>query len=110
MALSEQTKDGNNGRLIPKDGTDGMNSSVLQNPSDPDATYRIKAGKQHRGYAANVTEAADANGSVIMDYQYDVNTGSDSSFIKESIENAGIFGKTVAVIADGAYSGEDIQA
>ena len=32
-----------------------MNSSMLQNPSDPEATYREKAGKQHRGYVVNVT-------------------------------------------------------
>jgi hypothetical protein len=86
-----------------------MNSSVLQNPSDPDATYRIKAGKQHRGYVANITEAVNGNGSVITNYQYDINTRSDSSFIKETIENATISKETVAVIADGAYSGEDIQ-
>ena len=48
-------------------------------------------------------------GSVIMNYQYDVNTRSDSSFIKEAIENATVSEETVAVIADGAYSGEDIQ-
>ena len=29
-----------------------MNSSMLQNPSDPETTYREKAGKQHRGYVA----------------------------------------------------------
>ena len=108
-AVSEQTKDGDNGHLIPKDKADGMDSSVLQNPSDPDATYRIKAGKQHRGYVANITEAVDGNGSVITNYQYDVNTRSDSSFIKEAIENATVSEETVAVIADGAYSGEDIQ-
>ena len=44
-----------------------------------------------------------------MNYQYDVNTRSDSSFIKEAIENAPVSEETVAVIADGAYSGEDIQ-
>lgn len=38
-----------------KDG--GMNSSILQNPADPEATYREKAGKQYRSYAANVTES-----------------------------------------------------
>ena len=108
-ALCEQTKGGDNGHLIPKDKTDGMDSSVLQNPSDPDATYRIKAGKQHRGYAANITEAVDGNGSVITDYQYDVNTRSDSSFIKEAIENTEVSAETVAIIADGAYSGDDIQ-
>ena len=47
-----------------------MDASSLQNPSDPDATYRIKAGKEHRGYSANITETVDKNGSVVTDYQY----------------------------------------
>ncbi len=54
-----------------------MDASCLQNPSDPDATYRKKAGKEHRGYSANITETVDENGSLVTDYQYDVNTRSD---------------------------------
>ena len=46
----------------------GMDASILQNPADPDATYREKAGKQHRGYVANVIEASGKNGSIIGDY------------------------------------------
>ena len=61
---------------------------MLQNPSDPDATYRAKAVKQHRDYVANLTETVDKNGSAVTDYQYDVNTRSDASFIKETIEDA----------------------
>lgn len=49
----------------------GMDASILQNPADPDATYREKAGKQNRGYAANVIEAAGENGSIVLDYQYE---------------------------------------
>lgn len=75
-ALNEQTKDDGKGGRTPK-GKGEMNSSVLQNPSDPDATYRVKAGKAHRGYAANLTESVNENGSVVTDYQYDVNTRSD---------------------------------
>ena len=59
-----------------------MDASSLQNPSDPDATYRIKAGKEHRGYSANITETVDKNGSVVTDYQYDVNTRSDLTQVK----------------------------
>jgi len=42
-----------------------------------------KAGKKHKGYSANIIEAVDENGSVVTDYQYDVNTRSDASFIEE---------------------------
>lgn len=51
-----------------------MNSSALQNPSDPDATYRNKSGKLHRGYSANIEETVGKNGSVVTDYQFDKNT------------------------------------
>ena len=46
-----------------------MNSSALQNPSDPDAAYRNKSGKSCRGYAANIEETVGKNGSVVTDYR-----------------------------------------
>lgn len=108
-AIDEQTKKDDNGHNIPKEKGDGMTSSSLQNPSDPDATFRSKAGKDHRGYAANLTETVDENGSIITDYQYDVNTRSDVSFIREEIENAEKMEDTTTVITDGAYSSKEIQ-
>ena len=108
-ALEEQTKKTDKGNRIPKDKNDQMGSDILQNPADPEATFRVKANKQHRGYIANLTETVDVRGSIVTDYQYDVNTRSDASFIKEYIEKASVSDKTVALIADGAYSGENIQ-
>lgn len=110
-AVNEQTKDddSNPGHKVPKTKDDGMTSDVLQNPSDPDATFRMKAKKQHRGYSANLTEAVDENGSVLVSYQYDVNTRSDSSFIQEAIMEDQLPEDTKTVIADGAYSGEDVR-
>lgn len=108
-AIGEQTKKDDKGNRTPKEKGDGMDSTVLQNPSDPDATYRAKAGKQHRGYVANLTETVDKKGSVVTDYQYDVNTRSDASFLKEVIEEAEVSEETVTFIADGAYSSQEIQ-
>lgn len=105
-AISEQTKD-DNGTRIPKTKEDGMPSNILQNPSDPDATYRFKAGKSHRGYSANVVEAVDAQGSVVVDYQYDDNTRSDASFIKEYLKNVDISAESSMLITDGAYASEE---
>lgn len=108
-AIEEQTKeDGNGGRTL-KTKDDGMSGSIMQNPSDPDATFRSKAGKEHRGYSANIIEAVDENGSVITEYQYDVNTRSDASFIKEYIENENEL-EHETIITDGAYSGDEIKA
>lgn len=109
-AVSGQTKDGGDGRRIPKGKGDGMTASVLQNPSDPDATYRDKANKPHRGYSANLTEAVSEKGSVVIDYQYDVNTKSDSSFLQDYIREQDEEQAASVLITDGAYSGGDNQA
>lgn len=39
-AINEQTKDDGNGRAIPKQKGDGMDSSSLQNPADPDEAHK----------------------------------------------------------------------
>lgn len=106
-AIREQTKDDGNGHIIPKDKQDKMDSSILQNPSDPDATFRSKAGKNHKGYSANITEAVNENGSVVIDYQYDVNIKSDAAFVKEYIDNCETSDETVALITDGAYASQE---
>lgn len=108
-AIREQTKKDDDGHDIPKGKGDGMDSSTLQNPADPDATFRSKAGKSHRGYAANITETVDENGSLVTDYQYDVNTRSDVDFLSEAIGNAEPSEETTAIITDGAYASEAIS-
>ena len=108
-AINDQSKDDGSGKRVPKDKEDGMTPDMLQNPSDPDATYRFKAGKSYKGYSANIVETVDEKGSVVTDYQYDVNTRSDASFIKEYIENSDAYDETVALITDGAYSSEENQ-
>ena len=79
--------------------------AILQNPADPDATFREKAGKQNRGYAANVTEVSGENGSIVTDYQYEQNTYSDSQFMKDAIKKMGEQPESVTVVTDGAYAG-----
>ena len=103
-AINEQTKPDpdDDKKRIPKGKKDSMDSSVLQSPSDPDATFRVKAGKNHSGYVANIVETVDENGSVITEYQYDVNIHSDSAFAKEYISESSGEEATV-LIADGAY-------
>lgn len=105
--LSDQTVvEGNKRRLRTKeDGT--MNSSALQNPSDSDATYRNKAGKLHRGYAANLEETVGKNGSVKTDYQYDKNIHTDSQFLQESLNSMKKSAEEVVLVMDGGYDGQD---
>ena len=80
---------------------------MLQNPSDPDATFRAKAGKEHQGYVANLEETVGKNGSVITDYQYEKNNYSDSQSLKDSLERSEVHKEETTLIADGAYSGKE---
>ena len=82
-----------------------MNSTALQNPSDPEATYRSKGGKSYRGYVANIEESVGKSASVITDYRYEQNIHSDSSFLKEHLEQMAKQKETVSLVTDGAYSG-----
>ena len=102
--MAEQTIVNNEGsrRLATReDGT--MDSSILQNPSDPEATFRSKAGEEHRGYAANFEESVGENGSVVTDYQFEQNIYSDSQFLHDSLEKMDVQEETVTISTDGAY-------
>lgn len=109
-ALREQTVCNEDGSYRLKTAEDkAMSADILQNPADPDATYRTKANKEHRGYAANIIEESDENGSIVTGYQYEENTYSDSQFAKDLIDEIDPQDSKITVVADGAYSGEDIN-
>ena len=101
--LLEQSVVEDNVRRLRQREDGGMNSHFLQNPTDPEATYRIKAGKVHVGYSANIEEAVDKSGSVITDYQYEENTHNDVLFLKERIKNQDRVDEKTTIITDGAY-------
>ena len=86
--LSEQTVVDEAVRRLRTKEDGGFHSGMLQNPSDPDATFRTKAGKEHQGYVANLEETVGKNGSVITDYQYEKNNYSDSQFLKDSLDRS----------------------
>ena len=100
--LKEQTETTAEGKIIPTDKKN-ITPSSLQNPSDPDATYRSKAGKDNKGYVGNLVETFDEKGSIITNYDYEVNSHSDSSFCKETIEKLGKQEESITIITDGAY-------
>ena len=111
--LSQQTvlEDGKFRLRTKEEGLSGL----IQNPYDPEATYRKKAGKGHVGYSANiiedvrVSEDGKANGSIITDYQVEQNTYSDSQFMKDEITRLGKQDEEVTVITDGAYGSKEAQ-
>lgn len=87
----------------PKPGTE-ISANSLQNPTDPDATYRKKYG-DNIGYVANVAEQFDGKNSVITSYDLKQNTYSDSKFAVDMIDKYGATPSTniVQFIVDGAY-------
>ena len=104
--IREQTETGDDERHHPT-GTGNIRSTSLQNPSDPDATYRKKAGKDNKGYVGNIEETIGENGkSLITGFAFEQNTHSDAEYTREYIaENQG-----GTVIADGAYGSTELQA
>ena len=103
--ISEQTVVDNNKRRLKTKADGTMSSDIMQSPVDPDATYREKAGKKHRGYSANIEETVGENGSVVTDYQFEKNNVSDSVMLKEHLENMDEQPQETTIITDGAYSG-----
>lgn len=83
--LGEQTKDDDNFNIVEPKESKNIASDSLQNPSDPDATYRFKYGS-NIGYTANVVEIFDENGSIITNYDLKPNIYSDKHFSSDIIE------------------------
>src|SRR6056297_2197156 len=82
--LGEQTQDDDFDNIDPKDGKN-LKSDTLQNPSDPDATYRKKY-EANIGYTANVVEFFDDDNSVIKSYDFKPNIYPDQSFSADTLD------------------------
>jgi len=77
--LREQVKFSEDGSVKLKNKKE-ITTDSLQNPSDPDATFRRKAGERHKGYVGNFVETMDKNGGIITQFGYEQNIHSDSAF------------------------------
>ncbi len=79
----------------------------LQNPNDPDATYRNKNEKPVQGYATNITETCGEEGkpSLITGVHVETATFADCNFLQDDIaQSERVTGDTVEKChADGAY-------
>lgn len=87
--VSEQTIVENGKRRLLTKEDKKMTSDTMQNHSAPDAIYREKSGRQHRGYVANIEESVSENGSIVTDYQFEKNNVSDSQMLKDHISDIG---------------------
>ena len=67
--LKERTIiDGDGTRRLRKKEEVENPSEVLLNPSDPEATFRYKAGGKNVGYVGNIVESVGEKGSLITDH------------------------------------------
>ena len=106
--LTDQSKTNESEEPIAKSNQE-IKPDSLQNPSDPDATYRKKAGEHHTGYVANIVETFNDEGdSLITDFSFAQNKKSDSEFCKEAISNIAEKGESteenkVMLISDATF-------
>ena len=113
--LNDQSVIGDDGKRIAKNSHD-IKPNSMQNPSDPEATYRKKAGKSHKGYVANIVQTYNEKGAaVITDYSFQQNSYSDVDFGKEAIENIAETvreddPKKTELIGDGGFASEENSA
>ena len=104
--LKEQTVEDEDGYRLRTKEDGGINSNILQNPADPEVTFRSKAGRANRGYVANIVERSGEYGSIIERYQYETNNYSDSEFLKDELELLGEQKELGTIVAEGANSGD----
>ena len=88
-----------------------ISASSVQNPHDPDATYRSKGGKKVKGNSTSITETCDEEDkpNLITDVQVKPATAADNSFMKEAVgETRKVTeAKVDKVIVDGAYQSKE---
>ncbi len=83
-----------------------IKADSLQNPNDPDASYRDKHGQKIQGYVTNITETVeDDKPGIITSVQVETAVFADCHFLQEAVENSErVTGSTIEdLYADGAY-------
>jgi hypothetical protein len=102
--LTEQCVETENGVLVPVEGKN-LKSTILQNPSDPDATFRKKGDKEHIGYTVNVVEVRDEDKKAGLILHHDVkqNTYHDTKFGSTFVKEHPLAKNIKTLATDGAY-------
>ena len=89
--------------ITAKDSKD-IASTSIQNPHDPDATYRKKSWKYSKGYSVNAVETiSDGNEvNIITDIKVEHNVTSDGTLLNESLDAMSELG-VEKIYVDGGY-------
>jgi hypothetical protein len=102
--LNEQCLETEEGEIIPVEAA-SISADSMQNPTDPDATYRNKGGEGHVGYVVNLVEIRDEakNVGLILSHEMKKNTHSDAEFGQTFVEQNLLAKEIDSLSADGAY-------
>ena len=88
-----------------------VSAKSVQNPDDPDAEYRGKAGKKVKGFSTNITETCNEENKPNLITHVDVEgaTTADNTYVESGIKGSEeVTGNTVETLhSDGAYQSED---
>lgn len=87
-----------------------IKADTLQNPNDPDASYRDKNKQKVQGYVANITETVEkGKPGIITSVQVETAVFADCNFLQEAVENSErVTESTIEdLYADGAYQSPD---
>lgn len=103
--INEQCFETEEGVVIPIEAK-RISPNSLQNPSDPDATYRNKSGKRNVGYAVNLVEVRDKEKRTGLILSHDVqnNLYSDANFGEDFFNHDPLSNEIKTLAADGAYN------
>ena len=91
---------------------EGISGDSLQNPNDPDATYRRKGKSSSQGYSFNISETSHPDNPVqmITDVAVEPNVCSDVEFLENRLPKLNERTNLDKLIVDGGYHGETTQA
>lgn len=106
--LKEQTDENDNVTPI---SAKEISATSLQNPTDPDATYRKKY-SDNVGYVANLVQAYGDKKQVITHYDLKENTYSDVQFAFDVVEKLGknrSEDESTQILVDGGYYSYDVD-
>ncbi len=88
-----------------------VSAKSVQNPNDPDAEYRGKAGKKVKGFSTNITETCDEEGkpNIITHVDVEGATTADNTYVESGVKGSEeVTGNKVETLhSDGAYQSED---
>lgn len=108
--FSEQYDKAEDGTVSVRDKKQ-VSAKSVQNPNDPDAEYRGKAGKKVKGFSTNITETCDEEGkpNIITHVDVEGATTADNTYVESGVKGSEeVTGNKVETLhSDGAYQSED---